>query len=393
MKKKGRRRKPPLFHCYSGVRPEPGGTVGLKTSTQRQRLEQLLDNPRCDKNAASAILNVSLHSLAEALAEEAKATGQEFAKVKPIAFPKFAFEIGNAFEASLFEGEQPLLIERILIEGGLISPGSNPIFVAREENLTTHEYLESSHSLLKKINTTTSGRPRIINGFKLPAQVLPPESTFEVDLLVAIPNEDGSHRLVVGEVKVYPDRGGRTDVVQVSGARSQAGLYVHVLKNWLKTLDGVEKLDVDGTGFLVFAEPTKGIPKFAALENLSDQDRRAEVAIDRITHIFESPNVQDLVANSDPDEKLSFVREQADEYRESCWGHCAMAEVCYRKAVAQDKTIVLGQKTEQQLSTLSLSQAVALADGEVLPNNDVELDVVARFADARYPELEGLKWK
>lgn len=367
--------------------------MGVKSSTQRQRLEQLLDNPRCDKNAASAILNISLHSLAETLADEAKAQGQDFAKVKPIAFPKFAFEIGNKFEASLFEGDHPLRIERILIDGGLISLNSNPIIVAREENLTTQEYLEASHELLKKINNTTSGRPRIINGFKLPAKVLPPESTFEVDLLVAIPADDGTHRLVVGEVKVYPDRGGRTDVVQVAGARSQAGLYVHVLKNWLKSLEGVDNLRVDGTGFLIFAEPTKGVPKFASLENLADQDRRAEVAIDRITQIFNSPNLQAIVANSDPAEKLSFVREQADEYRESCWGHCAMAEVCFRKAVDEDKTIILGQKTEQQLSTLSLSQAVALADGEITPTNDVEIDVVARFADARYPEIAGLTWK
>jgi hypothetical protein len=393
MMKKGRRRKPPLFHCYSGVRPEPGGIVGVKTSTQRQRLEQLLDNPRCDKNASSAILNVSLQKLAETLAEEAKVAGRDFAKIRTQEFPQFAFEIGNAFEASLFEGNNPLLIEKILVDGGLLLVDSNPQFVKREEGLTTQEYLQNSHALLKKISTTSSGRPRIINGFKLPAQVLPPESTFEVDILVAIPQSDGTHKLVIGEVKVYPDRGGRTDVVQSAGARSQAGLYVHVLRKWLRTLDGVENIIVDGAGFLIFAEPTRGIPQFAALEDFSDQDRRAEVAIEGISRVFNSPSLQGILSESTPDEKIAFVRNQEDQYRESCWGHCAMAEVCFRKAVTEGKTIILGQKTEQQLSSLDLSRAVALADGQAQPATEVEIDIVSRFADARYPEIEGLTWK
>lgn len=70
-----------------------------------------------------------------------------------------------------------------------------------------------------------------------------------------------------------------------------------------------------------------------------------------------------------------------------------MAEVCFRKALEEDRTIVLGQKTEQQLSSLTLSRAVALADGDEAPVNDVEFDLVGRFADAQYPEIEDLKWK
>ena len=367
--------------------------MGTSSSPQRYRLEQWLDNPRCDKNTASAILNVPLVELAINLAEEAKEQGKDFAKIKPLDFPQFARQIGNKFEDSLFAGDEPLLIQHLLQENGLVAPDQEIKLETRKTSLTPDEHLEESHKILKRIANSTSAKAWVIRGFKLPAEVMPPDSTFEIDVLLALPIRDGGYRLLVGEVKVYPDRGGRTDAVQIAGARSQAGLYVHILKNWLTSLDEVAGLIVDGNGFLIFAEPAKGVPKFAALENLNDQDRRADVAILGIKSLFARNDLATLAASNKSSEKLDFLKYQKDEYRESCWGHCAMAEVCFRKALDEDRTIVLGQKTEQQLSSLTLSRAVALANGDEAPLNDVEFDLVGRFADARYPEIEGLKWK
>jgi hypothetical protein len=367
--------------------------VGASSSPQRYRLEQWLDNPRCDKNMASAILNVPMIEVAINLAEEAQQQGKDFAKIKPLDFPQFAREIGDKFEDSLFEGDEPLLVQRLLEENELIATGQEIHLITRDTALTSEEHLEESHKVLKRIAKSTSGKTWVIRGFKLPAEVMPPDSTFEIDILVALPIEEGGYRLLVGEVKVYPDRGGRTDSVQIAGARSQAGLYVHILRNWLPGLEDVSGIVVDGNGFLIFAEPAKGIPKFAALENLNDQDRRAAVAISGIQNLFARNDLVTLATSNKSEEKLEFVKSQKDEYRESCWGHCAMAEVCFRKALEEDRTIVLGQKTEQQLSSLTLSRAVALADGDVEPMNDVEFDLVERFADARYPEIEDLKWK
>lgn len=367
--------------------------MGASSSPQRYRLEQWLDNPRCDKNMASAILNVPMIEVAINLAEEAHQQGKDFARIKPLDFPQFAREIGNKFEDSLFDGDEPVLIQRLLLDEGLLAPGQEIKLETRNTGLTTEENLEESHKLLKRIAKSTSGKAWIIRGFKLPAEVMPPESTFEIDVLLALPVETGGYRLLVGEVKVYPDRGGRTDSVQIAGARSQAGLYVHILKNWLPSLEEVDGLIVDGKGFLIFAEPAKGVPKLAAFENLNDQDRRAAVAISGIQDLFARNDLATLATSNKSEEKLEFVKVQNDEYRESCWGHCAMAEVCFRKALEEDRTIVLGQKTEQQLSSLTLSRAVALADGDEAPVNDVEFDLVGRFADAQYPEIEDLKWK
>lgn len=367
--------------------------MAAKTSPQRYRLEQWLDNPRCDKNAASAILNVSLQELAEKLVTQSLEAGEPAAEVVPQIPPLFAFELGKEFEANLMEGDQPNLLERLLLSHGVISSEMTTRFETRNPSGTTEEHLAESKSLLARIAASDDKTAWVISGFKLPAKVLPPESTFEIDLLLAIPTGGGKHNLIVGEVKVYPDKGGRTNPVQIAGARSQAGLYVYVLEGWISQLDGLEALTVDGQGFLVFSNAADGMPKLAALENLREQDRRAEVAIRGITNLFEQPMVQELAQTNNSEAKLKFLSEQADEYREACWGHCPMAEICFRKVVADDRSIVLGGKTEQQLSSLTLSRAVALADGQVKPVGDVEEDLATRFEDARFPEIEGLSWK
>jgi len=367
--------------------------VAATPSPQRYRLEQWLSNSRCDKNASSAILNVSLQDVAETISERQAQLGINSAVVFPQIPPLFAFELGRQFEAELMDGEQPNLLSRMLVSQGLITEAVEVRFESRTPSATTEEHLNESKRLLSLIASSGKNTAWVISGFKLPAKVLPPESTFEIDLLVAIPSFNDQHELLIGEVKIYPDKGGRTNPVQIAGARSQAGLYVYVLQKWLTELEGLEALKVDGRGFLVFSNPSDGMPKIAAIEDLAEQHRRAEIAIQGITALYENPEIQNLAQANNADEKIAFVESQKDEFRESCWGHCSMAEICFRKLVASDRSLLLGAKTEQQLSALALSRAAGMADGQIGPIGDVEIDLANRFEDAKFPEVQGLTWK
>lgn len=332
--------------------------------------------------------------VASATASQMTTAGEQAPIVRPAVGPEAAFKIGRAFEANLFAGD-PSPIETLLRDEGLVKSNQELRVIEREEGATLQEFLDSSKKLLQRISAAPSDLAFISNGFRLPAEVLPPESTFEVDLLLALPNpaNPNQHIISVGEVKVYPAKGGRTDVGQISSARSQAGLYVQVLKDWLKDIANTENVIVDGSGFLVFSNPKDGSPVLIAGESLSDQEQRARIATEGIRKIAVSPEVKMLLASGSPIDKMAYINEMSEDFTEGCWGHCQMATICFNKALEQDRAVVLGSKTEQQLSSIALSRAVALADGAAKPVDDVERALIQRFSDATFDELEGLSWK
>ena len=75
---------------------------------QRGRLEQWLDNPRCDKNAASAVLNVPMLEIANHIISTTGLPQNEVRANDPRDISEFARSLGQAFEKSLFENEPPI---------------------------------------------------------------------------------------------------------------------------------------------------------------------------------------------------------------------------------------------------------------------------------------------
>lgn len=69
----------------------------------------------------------------------------------------------------------------------------------------------------------------------VPGKGLLADGYFSLDVLTLHPGT-GSEKftLRVGEIKVYPDRGGFTDAHELAGARAQAGLYVYALRSELE---------------------------------------------------------------------------------------------------------------------------------------------------------------
>src|SRR5690606_38904066 len=110
----------------------------------------------------------------------------------------------------------------------------------------------------------------------IPGGVMLPEAILVIDALV-IRSDLTPPRLVVGEVKTYPDRGGYTDRTELATARAQAGVYLHglrvVLRGELRLDDAVA---VAEEGFLVLSRPGYSKPSVRAGEDLRYQAERAE---------------------------------------------------------------------------------------------------------------------
>jgi hypothetical protein len=359
-----------------------------KSHRQRARLEQWLDNPRCEKNAASAVLNIPMQEIAAATIAALNLQASQVRATEPKSISEFARQLGHAFEKSLFEPEPPLMID-LLTSSGLIDSANRIEVINRLTGASTAELLAESHRIFKLISSADAQTAFVINGFRLPAEFLPPDSTLEIDILVARPSTDGKHEIVLGEVKVYPDKGGRTDAVQISSARSQVGLYAHIIRNWLPSLNETENLEYLGKGFFVLTDPATRQPILSAIENMDEQEARARTSIEAI-HKVQFSELQD---EDNHEKKLAAVIDLKTNFNESCWGRCAMAEVCFSQARAIDRTVVLGSKIERQLGQILLRDAVSLADKRLAPSSALEQDLAQRFADAEFPEIEGVSWK
>ena len=365
-------------------------------ASQRSRMEQWLDNSGCARNTSSAILDVPLHDVALKIATENEAAGKPFSIVQPVSFPAAAGKLGEKFEADLFANDSELAID-LLKKRDIVSTSTQIKLGARSDAGTSEEYLEESVKLLKKFARADEFTGWLINGFRIPAEVLPPFSHFEIDALVVVPGEAGTHKLIVGEVKVYPDKAGRTPGQKIANTRAQAGLYIYILSNWIEKLKDeipdLEKLSVDTRGILFFADVSDNTPRIAEFNSLEQQWQRSEVAIENIGLLHKELLVGGLVDSKNPVDKMNFIQDQPHKFVDGCWAGCAMAETCFKAELDKDSTIVLGDTAERQVSGIPLARVVSLSQGDILPIGDAEEDLVQRFLDGRFPEIGVLRWK
>lgn len=367
-----------------------------KSTNQRGRLEQWLSNPGCDVNAASAILDVRLREVALSINTDRQATGKTAAHVPTDSFPEMARHLGQTFEATLFDGE-PVLAAQLLVDAGILNRDTQVKLATRNSGGTSQEYIEESVKTLKKIAKSASDVSWLCNGFRIPAEVLPPDSHFEIDVLVGIPDSDGKHRLVVGEAKVYPDKAGRTPREKLANTRAQAGLYVYILTNWLESLKAqhpeLQSLSVDPRGILFFGDVVDNSPKVLEFNSLAFQWQRSAVASESIRKLYTAAVAAGLVESASETAKIEHLKSLDHKFAESCWSGCAMAETCFQMEVDQGSAIVLGDMADKQLAGLPLPRVTKILDDDISNLSDVEEDLIQRFADSTFPEIEGLRWR
>jgi hypothetical protein len=278
--------------------------VASSKSSQRERLEQWSINPDCEINSSSSILNVPLTEVAILRANLDIEANLETVPPRSSAFPLFASSLGNEFESLLFDGN-PSLVEKLLKDAAILE-NEFQVKVKRkpagydEAGLSTEEIVQQSLDSLVRIAKSKPGQAFIINGFSIPGTSIQPESYLEIDALIAVPNgADSTIDLMVGEVKVYPDKAGRTPAQKTSNTRSQAGLYLYILKNWLEELTNsypeLSRLEVSEKAILFFQDIATGIPKITSVESLHYHYLRSEVAIKNMRRLLDSDKYRELL--------------------------------------------------------------------------------------------------
>lgn len=351
--------------------------VALSSINTRVRFEQWANNPECAANTMSAVLNVPMAAVAQSLGYQGNKGTSPFAVVR-----------GMTFEHDLFKDEAQRLrdgLERaeVLPEGTVgfedfrLPRNRGSKVKSLDEAISgSREFLHSlpKNSLVSVPSITTGLTLRLAKGQMLP------EATLILDVMTIHPQEDGKFVLRVGEIKVFPDRGGYTDPQHLASARAQAGVYKEALENWIE-LEGLgESLSVSHLGFLVFTWPGSGWPVIRGNEDLREQADRARRGFKQF-----DDSASDLVgvnsAEYEPSEYAEWVAHSETKYKEACWGFCDLAPRCQDLALRQDRGIVLGTEAAKLLGTTSMTRALELLDG-ALPETEFEESLKSQLRNA-----------
>ena len=293
----------------------------------------------------------------------------------------FAIARGQAFERSLFRKDGHAMFEA-LKEAGVVPNAASGLedFRLRLNGGRLHrldESLDATSQLFRRVAQSTEREkvPWLVAGatVRVPGGVMLPEAILVLDALV-IDWTNSPTRLVVGEIKTYPDRAGYTDQEELATTRAQAGVYVHGLHLVIEELGVEKKLQVAKQGFLVLTRPGFNRPSIRAGEDLHHQAERARRGFALLRDA--AAGLPKGSGRAGVDE----IRTAAIRYSEVCVSFCDRAFVCREQALATGEGAVLGDDVARFLGDVSLQRAVVLMEGAV-PASEAEHDLARRIQD------------
>jgi len=340
----------------------------------RGRFEQWAKNPTCSANTLSAVHNVRLDAAA-----------REIGLTPSFGQSPFAIARGNRFEAGLFADEAARL-RAALERKGCLPEGSTGFLDLRLKMnggttvTTVDQALQRTEEWLQNLASGPSGASSIVAApmVKIPKGVILPEALLIIDA-VTVQVVEGHARLQVGEIKVFPDRGGHTDPQQLATARAQAGVYEHALTLAVESLGLTGELDIASSGFLVFTWPGSNSPAVRPDEDLTYQAIRAERGFLRLEKVAQAV-VRDDDFSADNRALVQRVLEADTDYSESCLAFCDLAPRCHQAALDADDPVVLGAEVKRVLGDTSLSRAIELLGGAT-PTDDREADLQRQLSE------------
>jgi hypothetical protein len=334
----------------------------------RGRFEQWAKNPTCDANTLSAVHNIRLDHAARAAGLEPSFGQSPFAIVR-----------GNRFEAGLFRNDAETL--RAALERKRCLPSASTGFIDLRLKLnggarivSVDEALGETAEWLHRLSMHPAGAESIVAApmIRIPRGVILPEALLIIDAVTVVERAGRAH-VTVGEIKVFPDRGGHTDPQQLAAARAQAGVYRHALALTVESLGLVDDIVVAADGFLVFTWPGSNSPAVRGGEELSYQAIRAARGFDRLEEVAQAI-VRDDDFSADNPTLSRRVLEAGTDYSEACLAFCDLAPRCHQRALDADAAVVLGTEVKRLLGETSLTRAIDLLNGSA-PESDREWDL------------------
>ena len=333
----------------------------------RLRFEQWAKNPSCEANTLSAVGNIRIDKIAQSLGIPSMSGQSPFAFARGLQFEAYLFKedakvLRSALEraGALPEGTKGFLDLRLQINGGKKIKSVNQALV------------ESGNFIERLMSGEKFDCPSIVAGLmlRIPKGVMLPEATLIIDVVTVVKNKS-NWILKVGEVKVFPDRGGHTDSSEIASARAQAGVYRHALDLTVSSMAIKDsKLIVERNGFLVFTWPGTNSPVIRKDEDLTYQALRAEEGFNRLDEVAQRI-VQEAGTEVDFSEGTDLVLHSRKDYKESCWTFCDLAPRCHDQAIEEDRGVILGNQAAKALGGIKVARAISLLNGES-PKNEVE---------------------
>lgn len=341
----------------------------------RGRFEQWAKNPTCDANTLSAVHNIRLDKAARAIGLEVS-FGQS----------PFAIARGNRFEAGLFWDDAQKLRAALERKGCLPDTSVGFLDLRLKMNggsriRSVDHALEETEAWLRRIAADPAAAESIVAApmIKIPKGVILPEALLIIDAVTVTTTDDGRARVTVGEIKVFPDRGGHTDPRQLASARAQAGVYEHAMRLAVVALGLSDEIDIATHGFLVFTWPGSNSPSVRANEDLTYQAIRAERGFERLEEVALGV-VRDKDFSTDNPALVQRVLDAPTDYSEACLAFCDLAPRCHTRSLAEDNPIILGDEVARFLGETTISRAMQLMAG-MEPDDDREADLQRQLVD------------
>jgi hypothetical protein len=352
----------------------------------RRRLDQFIANPACRANVLSAVHDIPMSQVALALGLTPQG-GQS----------PFAIGRGVTFERSLYANGASRLFAALVSAGVLSAAAAGFVDMRLRLNGGPMAGLDAAcahfHALLLHFAAAATAAspaeraalPAVLAApaLRIPGRAILPDGMFAVDVVTvhvgATPG--GPVVLRVGEIKVYPDRGGHTDPHQLATTRAQAGIYVHALRLAVAEAGVGDRVTIADDGFLVLTRPGSSAPSVRAHEDLGFQAQRAEAAFERLREAAALALPGDVDAEAVPAARLAVVRDAPRAYDEACVSFCELESHCHAAAVVAGDGAILGRDTARFLGTVPLDRASALLDGAAAAS-PAEADFVRRAREA-----------
>lgn len=354
----------------------------------RRRLNQFVANPSCEANTRSSVHDIPMLSIAQSEGYDASVGQSPFAIIR-----------GLVFERTLFDDEAAVLGQALVRAGALPASAHGLLDLRLKSSGGPMRHLMDArdhfYDFLEEISdfedTKRADIPSIVAApaLQIPGRSILPDGLFAIDLLTVHPSpKPGPITLQIGEIKVYPDRGGYTDSERLAQVRAQVGVYLYGLRLAITRLGLESFVKVSDRAFLVLTYPGTNLPSIRIGEDMKWQAARAEANFQALRDAAaqELP-FDDLKSKNLPKERLEYIQHAQINYHESCWQFCERAKRCHEISLQDGDPMILGDAVARLLGPIKLHRAMELLAGNP-PENDVEIDFAARVKQAQGGEVE-----
>jgi hypothetical protein len=335
-------------------------------------IERVARNPDCLRLRALTIAGIKPTTAAEIMGGENKEGQSPFALVLGQRFEKSLIENGAANLFTLYS-QQGLLgpTEAKIVSISDFAPGTSPAELGKRE-AETRRFLEAK--LRRDPNA-----PNLIIKPRLHIRLVDVPHPIEPDFLVA---SDTDPFYQVGEIKSYPDRGGKTDQSDIRSACRQAAVGTIGLRHFLAPyVQRPEQLAL-AKAHLVLKVTGLFFPSLNRMDIEGEVDSVQRALADAPANLDQLEALLPPAATLDDPAVLGSI---PNHYRSSCKEHCALWERCRGQAQARHQPIILGEFAAEKLRAVgSLARALELMDGTgAPPSNPTEVAAAAELQAAR----------